>query len=326
MKRALMLITAVFLLGATALAAGPYNLVLAGASPGGLWSLIGTGVDRALKKASLGSSVTYQTSGGGYANIKLLQDKVVNLAFLHDAEANQAMRGKAPFSAPVSGLRALAVMYDFSAFQPLISKKFMDKYSINSFEDIEKKKPPVRITVNKRGNVTHNLAVNVLAAYGISLDDIKSWGGQVVIAGSRQAAELMRNRQADMTLNAPFVGHSSILEVASALPVRILPVSNEVISKVRKDMGIGEFVIPKNSYEWVEKDTPTLALAAMIAVNEDMDNATAQAVTSAFIDHISEIQNIHKAMRALTPKMMVSQSAIPFHPGAIKAYEKAGLM
>ena len=45
------------------------NLTVCGASPGGLWSLLGAGLDVTLKAAYPVSTVTYQTSSGGYANI-----------------------------------------------------------------------------------------------------------------------------------------------------------------------------------------------------------------------------------------------------------------
>ena len=45
----------------------PYNLTLSGASPGGLWSLLGAGVHASVAAAYPGSAVTYQTSGGGLA-------------------------------------------------------------------------------------------------------------------------------------------------------------------------------------------------------------------------------------------------------------------
>ena len=49
-------------------------------------------------------------------------------------------------------------------------------------------------------------------------------------------------------------------------------------------------------------------------------------MTKALINNIGEIQGVHKAMRALNPEMMVKQNAIPFHPGAVKAYTEAGLL
>ena len=68
-----------------------YTLTLCGASPGGLWSLLGAGVDAAMKAAYPGSTVTYQTSGGGFANVGLLRQKKCDLAIVHDVEAKLAL-------------------------------------------------------------------------------------------------------------------------------------------------------------------------------------------------------------------------------------------
>ena len=45
------------------------NESVCGASPGGLWSLVGAGLDAAVKAEAPGSTITYQTSSGGLANV-----------------------------------------------------------------------------------------------------------------------------------------------------------------------------------------------------------------------------------------------------------------
>lgn len=108
------------------------------------------------------------------------------MGIMHDAEAKIAAEGGDPYKAPVSNIRAMAVMYNFSAFQPIISKSFAEKYDVYSYEDLAAKKPPVRLIINKRGNIVHNQAVEVLEAYGVTLKDIESWGGRVLYAGSAE--------------------------------------------------------------------------------------------------------------------------------------------
>ncbi|MBB3063851.1 TAXI family TRAP transporter solute-binding subunit [Limibacillus halophilus] len=325
-RRVFIMAALVAMIPALGSAAVSYNLVLAGASAGGLWSLIGVGVDNAMKTAYPGSTVTYQTSGGGYANVSLLADEKVDIAILHDAEARKAVEGAAPFSKPSEHLRALAVLYDFSALQPILVKAFAEEHGITSFEDLKAKRPPLRLVLNKPGNITHDLAVNVLQAYGIAPEDIESWGGRVMIAGSRESAELLRNGQADMAMNAPFVGHSSILEVASARELILLAPSASVIGSVGEKMGIGSVTIPASAYDWLDKDTPTLALAAMIAADASMDDVTAKAITAALIEHIDSLRDVHKAMLGLDRPMLLRQRSIPFHPGSIAAFKEAGLM
>ncbi|MBU26441.1 MAG: hypothetical protein CMD99_10505 [Gammaproteobacteria bacterium] len=302
------------------------NYIMAGASPGGLWSLLGAGVDKAMRASHSNATVTYQTSGGGFANAAQIASKKVDFGLMHDAEAKIAAQGGAPYKAPISNLRALAVMYNFAAFQPMVTKSFADKYGITSYEDLKAKKAPVRLILNKRGNIAHNQAVEVLAAYGISLKDLESWGGSIQYSGSKGSVELMKNRQADMVMNNIFVGHSSIREVLNSMPMMMMPVSQAVRDKVSSAMGTGQMVIPGKAYDILPADHPTLALTAMLVVNADTSDNEVYKITKALVTNLGEIQGVHKAMRSLDKAMMVKQNAIPFHPGAVKAYKEAGLM
>src|SRR3972149_12049243 len=92
-------------------AAQQYNLTLSGASPGGLWAGIGTGMDAAIAKAYPGSTVTYQTSSGGLANIQLVAQGKVPMGIATDGELKYAVSGKEPFKAPVGNVRALVRVY-----------------------------------------------------------------------------------------------------------------------------------------------------------------------------------------------------------------------
>ena len=302
------------------------NYIMAGASPGGLWSLLGAGVDKAMRASHPNATVTYQTSGGGFANAAQIASKKVDFGLMHDAEAKIAAQGGAPYKAPISNLRALAVMYNFAAFQPMVTKSFADKYGIASYKDLKAKKAPVRLIINKRGNIAHNQAVEVLAAYGISLKDIESWGGSIQYSGSKGSVELMKNRQADMVMNNIFVGHSSIREVLNSMPMVMMPVSQAVRDKVSSAMGTGQMVIPGKAYDILSADHPTLALTAMLVINADTSDNEVYKITKALVTNLGEIQGVHKAMRSLNKEMMVKQNAIPFHPGAVKAYKEAGLM
>ena len=127
-------------------------------------------------------------------------------------------------------------------------------------------------------------------------------------------------------MNNLFVGHSSIRDMLNSMPMVMMPVSQAVRDKVSGSMGTGQMVIPGKAYDILSDDYPTLALTAMLVVNSDTSDDEIYKVTKALINNIGEIQGVHKAMRALNPNMMVKQNAIPFHPGAVKAYKEAGLM
>ena len=70
---------------------------------------------------SPGSSITYQTSGGGFANVGLVSTGKADLAIVHDAELRLAVNGEEPFRAPSRNLRAIACMYNFAPAQFVIA-------------------------------------------------------------------------------------------------------------------------------------------------------------------------------------------------------------
>lgn len=314
------------LFGSSVASAEEYKMTLAGASPGGLWALIGAGVDQAVKAEYPGSTITYQTSGGGIANVALLSRNDSNLAIIHDVELQMANRGRAPFIEPITNLRTLCYLYTWAPMQAVMSKSFAEKYGITNFSDIAKVKPPITITVNKRGNVTAEVALSMLEAIGATQDEIESWGGKIIYAASGEQTSLMQDRRADLMLNGIFVGHRAITQIASSIDVTLLSLSEDTITKVSGEMGVAPFTIPANAYSWEPEEVKGVALGAALVVREDMDEETAYNLTKALFSNYQKISAVHNAMKALTPEVMASLKVVPYHDGAKRYLKESGLM
>lgn len=301
-----------------------YNLTLCGASPGGLWSLLGAGIDAAVKKVYPGSTVTYQTSGGGLANVGLLDQGTCDLAIIHDAEARAAVQGLAPFSAPVSSLATIGVLYTWAPMQVIANKDYVEEHELTSLEDIATKQLPVQVVLNRRGNIVSAIGESMLNAVGASADDIKSWGGDVQYAASSEQGDLMRDRRVDMLINSLFVNHSSIRELASAIDVTLLPISDETAQAVIDEWDIKKFTIPADAYDWMDTDTPSITVSAQLFVRADADAEMVGNLTRALTDNVSDIQGVHKAMAPLDVELMSSATTVDYHPAAKEVYSAAG--
>ncbi len=302
-----------------------YNLTLCGASPGGLWSLIGAGVDAAVKAAQPGSTVTYQTSGGGFANVVQIDQSKCDLALVHDAEAKAALAGEDPFQAPVDSLATVAVIYTWAPMQLLINKEYAEENGITSLEDIAAKQLPINILLNRRGNVASGVGESMLNAAGASVENIESWGGSVTFAASKEQGELMRDRRADAILNSLFINHSSIRQLAESIDLALVPMSKESAGTVAAEWSIAEHTIPGGTYDWAPDDTLTVTLSAQLFARADADATMVTDVTAALVDHVAEMQGVHKAMAPLTPELMASSNVVPYHPSAEAVYKEKGL-
>lgn len=302
-----------------------YNLTLCGASPGGLWSLLGAGIDGALKAAMPGSTVTYQTSGGGFANVVQLDQGKCDLAIIHDAEATAAIKGDEPFDAPVNSMRTVAVLYTWAPEQFIMNKSFAEEHGITTMEDIAAKKLPINILLNRRGNVVSAIGESMLEAAGASVENIESWGGAVTFAASKEQGEMMRDRRADALLNSLFVNHQSIQQLASAIDVVLIPITQATADQVAQEWSIDSFTIPASAYPWTDKDTLTVTVAAQLFAREDADPQMIEDLTTALVEQVEALQGVHKAMQPLDPELMASAKAVPYHPAAASVYKAKGL-
>lgn len=303
-----------------------YNLTLTGASPGGLWSLLGAGVNAAVAAEYPGSAVTYQTSGGGLANVMLVSEGRADLGFIHNVELRVALAGRPPFRKNYTNLREIAYLYDWAPVQWVISKRFAERYGIETADDLIAAKAPVRVGVNTRGNMVQELNRAIFEAYGVTYEDIESWGGQVVYAASGEMAELMANRRIDMSGNSLFAPDSSIVQTSTSLELTMLSLNDDVVATVVENMGARPYTIPAGTYDWLDHDITTLSPGAGLVATEAMPEQTAYDLAKATVENLDRIQRVHTAMRALTPQHLASEVVIPYHPGALRYYREAGLV
>ncbi|MCW2307537.1 TAXI family TRAP transporter solute-binding subunit [Rhodobium gokarnense] len=306
--------------------AEPLNLTLSGGNPGGLWSLLGAGMDRAVKASDPNSVITYQATGGGFANIGLLGANRTDLGMVHDAEVKLALTGQPPFPAPIKNMMAIGYMYNWAPMHFFLTKGVAEQYGIDSIDDIASSKAPLSIGINRSGNITGNVALFMLAKAGLDEATLNANGGSFVRAGANEQGELMKDGRIDMATNGIFIGHSSFRAIDENVDVVLLKIPESVIEATNKEFGTSAYTIPAKSYSNQAEDVDTMALGAMVVATDKMSDDTAYALSKAFVDHIDEIRGVHKAMAQLTPELMVSQTVLPFHPGAERAYKEAGLL
>jgi len=302
------------------------NLTLCGASPGGMWSLVGTGIDAAVKAAYPGSAVTYQTSSGGPANVMQVKLGRCDIGIANDGDLAAANEGKKPFRQPVKDMQAIGVMFDWLPVMWIARKDFAEKYGIHSLKDLVEKKPPVRIAFNRKGLLTSDITDATLKALGVTAKDIESWGGSIQYQASGEQASLMQDGRVDLIGNTIFEGHSSLMEMAMSVDMVMLQTPPEAAEPVIKQFYLKPWTIKANKHPWQTEDIQTVTTSIVLFADKKMSEQTAYALTKALIQHPDRIRGVSKAMEPFQPKVMIDQRVVPFHPGAIKAYKEAGLM
>jgi TRAP transporter TAXI family solute receptor len=326
-SRLLFSICAVAMATGPALAADPpYNLTALGGSAAGLLTTINSGVDKAVATTFPGSTITYQTSGGGLANIALVQVNRAPLGYVTDAEITLAVEGAKPFKKKMDNIRIIAKVAGWVPMHYTVTKAFADKYKLKTFSDIAKAKPPIRMAMQQRGNIVSFVSEDMLKEIGVTPANIKAWGGQVLYVGGSEFAPLMGDGRIDMMFNATGVRGRVATAIGRSAEVVQLDIDPKIVEKVSKKWGLTPFTIPKTAYKWQNFDLNTVSFGIVLIANKQMSDKTAYNLTKALVEHVDMVRKVHPFMRRLTKEFYTSNSRGTYHPGAVRYYKEAGLM
>jgi TRAP transporter TAXI family solute receptor len=324
-KRRAGIITAALVLGLSPLAAvqaaGPYNITLAGGSVGGAWSAIGTAIGETIKTDYPGSAFTYEP-GRETGNLLLTSTGKVQLGIAHAQMALIAEKGLEPFKQPLSNIRAIAMIDPEAAVQILAT----ESSGITNLADIKAKKMPVRVSLNQRGTLMAITGEAILAAYGVTVKDIESWGGRVSYGAYNAGLDLMKNGQADLIINMLAFPSSQVANAARDTKFRMIGLSKEAITKLNTDLGTQTITVPAKSYAFQPEAINTIRGSVIIVASTSMSNQEAGDIVRAMLKNFDFLQKAHATLSRLTPNALTQTAPIALHPGAAAAYKAAGLI
>jgi TRAP transporter TAXI family solute receptor len=319
-------ISAAFLIAAPA-HAETYNLTVAGASPGGLWSAIGAALDKTINTAYPGSTVTYQTGSGGLANAKLVQDKKVPMGIAADMELNAAVKGAGPFRGrPQKDLRTLVRVYSpsdrFQYLYVLVNGDVAEQYGIKTMADLKANAKNIRIGFNRPGNMDGDIGIAAIEANDIDTDSFR----QVVRAASKELTSLLLDRRLDAAAWSVSYNHSTIQELERGIPLVQLNVGEKAAAEVAEEFGIKPCTIKANEHRFINEDKVSVCTGGLVMVHKDMDEQIAYDLAKAMLKEIEVFKATHRAFKNATPESLAEPAAAPHHPGAAKAYKEAGVL
>jgi len=164
-----------------------------------------------------------------------------------------------------------------------------------------------------------------LRVLGMKLDDLgtKSYGSIT------ENVELIKNRQAVAMGWFTTVPASYILDLGSARKLRMVPLSDEMIEKMRQiNAGFVRHVVPKGTYAayGIDEDVVTIQSPTILIASSKTPADVVYKITKAVVEGREAFGNVSAAMKGVTAKDMAQSFGMPYHPGAEKYYRDAGLV
>jgi TRAP transporter TAXI family solute receptor len=297
------------------------KVTLAGGSIAGGWSAISEGLVTCFRRELPGAAITYEPGRDG-ANAALVNSGRVELGLVHAAMARLALEGADPYQQRLHNIRGISLVYRDSAFHFLVN----GKHGFSSIEQIKRDRYPLRLSASYRGSFMEMATKTALEAYGISYQDIESWGGKVYFRALRPSLELMKGGRLDALGVSVQFPESNIREASVHRNLRLLPLSSHAIAYVNERLETERSQIPAGTYTFLERDVPTFSGAAVLIAHSALEEELAYRLTGALLANLDYLRRVHRALSKLEPSDFPRVGKLPLHPGAQRFYREAGIL
>lgn len=291
------------------------RLSIGTADTGGVYYIYGGGIAKVISAYIPNTIATAEVTPGAVDNVKMLQNKSIDLAFTKSDIASDALRGVGAFEKTGKvQVRIIAVTH-----ADITHTVVWGTSGIEKIEDMKGK----RISTSAPGSGHEIVAMRLLEAANVSVHDIKR--ERLSLSESVNA---FKDRKIDGFFFATGLPAASMLDLSSTpgISYKILDVQS-YLKKIFEKHGpvYIETEIPKGTYSKLEKDVKTFAVPVVFVTTEDMDSNLVYLITKTMFEKKSELEAIHKEAKKLNLKSAISVAGVPYHPGAIKYYKEQGV-
>ncbi len=305
----------------TVLLAGTFALALTATAPaqeiklmtgpqGGVWVPLGGQLKDLWEKAKPGLSVQ-SLPGAGIANVRGVQEGKTEVGFGNSISTVDAIAGREPFKKPHDNVCNVATLYP-QYFQVVVRADS----GVNSAKDLKGK----ALAAQPRGNTAEEITKQWLQVNGITYNDMK----MSFVSYTDAVSQVQDGNAVAFTLGTT-IPSGAVMDLASARDIKLLDLTDQLEPMKKLNPGYTLAVVPKGTYPKQDKDVNVIAYATHIVASCKLPEDVVYAMTKAMATNIPQMAAINKAIANLTPKQMAEDIGVPFHKGAAKYYQEAGI-
>jgi len=256
-------------------------------------------------------NITAQTSGGSKANILSINNGEANMAFVQNDVMSYAYTGTDLFSeqGAIKSFSVVAAMYPETC-------QIIATSDITSIEQLKGK----NVSVGDAGSGVEFNAKQILAAYGITFEDIKptnmSFG---------DSADALKNGKIDAFFCTAGDPTTAIVDLATTNEISLLEIDDEHVAALQKDYPFyAARTIKGGTYNGIDEDVQTVAIKATIIVSNNLSEDDVYTLIKALFEQKDSITH-DKASFIDTEYATTDLGGVPLHAGAAKYYAEIGV-
>ncbi len=288
------------------------QLSIATGGTGGVYFPIGGGLAELINAWIEGYSASAEVTGGSVENVGLVARGDADFAISLADTAQQAHAGTGRFQAqPLPMLRGVAGLYG-----NLVQIVAIHGSGVESLADMRGR----RVSVGAPGSGTEVNARAILDTAGPGYAAV-----QAQRLNFNESADALRNGDIDAGFWSVAVPTSSILNLATHRPVRLIGLTQpQIAAAIAADPAFHPATIPSGVYPGINEAVNTLGVANILVVSEDLPEALVYEVTKVLFTQVEQLAAIHPAAGQISIEYTLESMPIPLHPGAIRYLQESG--
>ncbi|MFD2045391.1 TAXI family TRAP transporter solute-binding subunit [Ornithinibacillus salinisoli] len=292
-----------------------------GGRTGGAWSVFTEGIAESIRRENEHAVITVEP-GGIVENPPTVGTNKIPYGLSYTMTAYAAYKGEEPYDQAYEDIRAVSVVIPANYYQFIVRADA----AYDSLDEMIEKQIPFRLAVDQKGSAGEIITRNILQAYGVTYEDIISWGGSVDHLGGTKTFELMADNRMDATGDAVSVPSSDIIEAATTMDLKLFSLNQEIIQTVSDKLGLEAGKIRAGSYNFLEQDIDTVNTPSILLVHKDVSVDEVYQVTKSIYENLDYLGSVHEEFKNLTDENITDVGSVPLHPGAEKFFKEMGLL
>jgi uncharacterized protein len=293
------------------------DVIFSAGPTGGSWTPMAAAASQIINKRFPDLNVQVEP-GAALVNMEKIRGDKADIGWSMTTVMSDAQKGEGQFA----GKQTDKGLYVANFYPNVWQLAVPANSDIKSIKDL--KGQPVALP--SRGNTS--LAAGweyLLKVNGMTLNDLgaKSYGP---VAAN---AEAVKNRQAMAAGWFTVVPASFILDLGSAMQLRVLPVSDDEFAALRKlNPGFARYTIKAGLYkdQGVGEAVQTFQSPTVLIANSKTSPDVVYKITKAIVEGREEFGNVTSVMKGVTAADMAQNFDMPYHPGAEKYFREVGLL
>lgn len=272
----------------------------------GTYYPLGGALAELLNKNIQGMNASAQSTGASVANVNMLKDGSVDIAFIQNDIAYYAANGTEMFKdKQFAGLRGIAALYPETVQFVTTADS-----GIKSISDIKGKK----VAVGASGSGAEANCRQILAAAGITYDDISP---QYLSFG--EAADALKDGNVDVGVVVAGFPTAAIQDLGASKSAVVVDIDEAIQQKLKEQYSyFTPITIPAGTYPGQEADVKTVAVKCVIVTTDKMDDTMGEAVAKAIYNNLDRMKSAHAVGKYITKETALEGMSIKMNAGAEK--------